>query len=200
MNSDIIFENIEELVDYVINEVENNEDKFITVIAKFDKAREIFKNVMMYEDINFELLHIESPEMDNYCGEFLLSFWMNDGFIEFGCEKMKNEHGSYIHPHGDITFLFGDCSSKIIPLCDDSTLYFVNIDDACDCGEWCCGNCDCGCHDTKNGVELSEINDGGLHGFSASKTNDDGFYNYSFYTSENLSKDDIRSMLKEFGF
>ena len=43
-NNDIIFENIEELVDYLVCEVEDNEDKFITVIAKFDEAKEFIKN------------------------------------------------------------------------------------------------------------------------------------------------------------
>lgn len=105
-------------------------------------------NAMLYGDINFDFLEIESPMIDNYEDEFVLSFWMNDGVLEIGCEKLKDEDGDYTSPCSDVVFLFGDCSSKIIPLCDESDLYFVNFDDEYDCDEEyrdCCF-CDC-CHD-----------------------------------------------------
>ena len=145
-SKDINFEYIEEFVDYVIDEVENDEDNFVTVIAKFDEAKEILKNAMTYDDVNFESLQIESPIMDNYCDEFVLSFWMNDGVLEMGCEKLKNEEGDYTNPCGDVVFLFDDCSSKIIPLCEGSKLYFVSIEDECDCDEDCDCECPCDCH------------------------------------------------------
>ena len=138
-SKDINFEYIEDFVDYVVNEVENDEDNFITVIAKFDEAKEILKNAMAYDYVNFESLQIESPIMDNYYDEFVLSFWMNDGILEIGCEKLKNENGNYTNPCGDVVFLFDNCSSKIIPLCEGLTLYFVSIEDECDC----CDYCDC---------------------------------------------------------
>ena len=145
-SKDINFEYIEEFVDYVIDETENDEDNFVTVIAKFDEAKEILKELMTYNDVNFELLQIESPIMDNYCDEFVLSLWMNDGVLEIGCEKLKNEDGEYTNPCGDVVFLFDNCSSKIIPLCDGSDLYFVNIEDECGCDENCDEKCPCDCH------------------------------------------------------
>lgn len=145
-SKDLNFEYIEEFVDYVIDEAENDEDNFVTVIAKFDEAKEILKDVMTYDDVNFESLQIESPIMDNYCDEFVLSFWMNDGVLEIGCEKLKNEEGDYANPCGDVVFLFDDCSSKIIPLCEGSMLYFVSIEDECDCDEDCDCECLCDCH------------------------------------------------------
>ena len=151
MNKDLNFEYIEELVDYIINEVESDEDAFITVIAKFDEAKEILKNVMIYDDVNFESLQIESPITDNYDDAFVISLWMNDGVLEIGCEKLKDDEGCYTNPCGDIVFLFSNCSSKIIPLCEGSDLYFVDIEDECDCGEECdeCCPCDCHCGDTE---------------------------------------------------
>ena len=145
-SKDLNFEYIEELVDYVIDEVENDEDNFVTVIAKFDEAKEILKNAMTYDDVNFESLQIESPIMDNYCDEFVLLFWMNDGVLEIGCEKLKNKEGDYTNPCGDVVFLFDNCSSKIIPLCEGSKLYFVSIEDECDCDEECDCECPCDCH------------------------------------------------------
>lgn len=200
MNKDINFEYIEEFVDYVINEVENDEDAFVTVIAKFDEAKEILKNLMLYEDVDFDFLEIEDPIMDNYYDEFVIFLWMNDGVLEIGCEKLKDDEGDYINPSGDIVFMFDNCSSKIIPLCEGSDLYFVNIEDDCDCEEECDEYCHCDCHCGDSYIEYSKTDDGELHGFTASKSTDNGYHSYSFYTSDNLSKKDIHDMLKEFGF
>lgn len=156
MNKDLYFEYIEEFVDYIIDEVENDEDNFVTVVAKFDEAKEILKEIMTYEDVNFEYLEIESPIIDNYNDEFVLSAWMNDGFLEIGCEKLKDEEGEYTNPCGDVVFLFSNCSSKIIPLCDGSALYFVNIDDECKCNEGydCCECCNEDC-DNLHAINIS---------------------------------------------
>ena len=197
MNKDINFEYIEEFVDYVIEEVEKDEDAFITVIAKFDEAKEILKNVMTYDDVNFESLQIESPIMDNYCSEFVISLWMNDGVLEIGCEKLKNDEGCYTNPCGDIIFLFSNCSSKIIPLCEGFDLYFVNFDEECDYNEECNGCCLCDC---RNNIEFFKTDDNELCGFTASKSMDNGYHSYSFYTNDILSESDIREILKKFGF
>ena len=175
-SKDINFEYIEEFVDYVIYEVENDEDNFVTVIAKFDEAKEILKNAMTYDDVNFESLQIESPIMDNYCDEFVLSFWMNDGVLEIGCEKLKNEDGEYTNPCGDVVFLFDDCSSKIIPLCDGSELYFVNIDDECDCDEECDCKCPCDCHKEEKEIAPTEKSHYSINGKPVSKAEFDKKY------------------------
>ena len=199
-SKDLNFEYIEELVGYIVEEVENDEDAFVTVIAKFDEAKEVLKSIMTYDDVDFESLQIESPIMDNYCDEFVISLWMNDGVLEIGCEKLKDEEGCYTNPCGDVVFLFSNCSSKIIPLCEGSDLYFVNIEDECNCDEECDECCPCDCHCGDSCVEYSHTDDGELHGFTASKSTGDGYHSYSFYTSENLSKGDIHNILKEFGF
>ena len=173
-SKDLNFEYIEDFVDYVVNEVENDEDKFVTVIAKFDEAKEIFKELMTYDDVNFESLQIESPIMDNYCDEFVLSLWMNDGVLEIGCEKLKNEEGEYTNPCGDAVFLFDNCSSKIIPLCEGAKLYFVNIEDECDCDEGCDEKCSCGCH--KEEKEIAPTSSYTINGKPVSKQEFDKKY------------------------
>ena len=200
MNKDINFEYIEEFVGYVIEEVENEEDAFVTVIAKFDEAKEILKNIIAYEDVNFESLQIESPIMDNYDDAFVISLWMNDGVLEIGCEKLKDEEGCYTNPCGDVVFMFDNCSSKIISLCEGSDLYIVEIEDECDCNEKCDECCSCDCHCGDSYVKYSKTDDGELHGFIASKSTDNECHSYSFYTSDKLSENDIQDVLKKFGF
>ena len=159
MNKDLYVDDIEEFVDYIIADVEHDEDVFVEIIAKFDVAKEILKYIISYGDVDFEFLEIESPMTGDYDDEFIMSLWMNDGVIQVGCEKLKGENGDYTTPCADITYLFDDCSSKIIPLCEGSELYFVNIEDGCDCDEECCGCCPCDCHSNE-------------------------YYSFSFYTDD----------------
>ena len=114
--------------------------------------------------------------MDNYYDEFVLSFWMNDGVLEIGCEKLKNEEGDYTNPCGDVVFLFDDCSSKIIPLCDGSELYFVNIDDECDCDEECDCKCPCDCRNEDKELSTTEKSHYSINGKSVSKEEFDKKY------------------------
>lgn len=139
-SKDINFEYIEEFVDYLVEKVEDNDELFATIVCKFNEAKEIIKYLMMFEDIDFENIYLESPDEKGYTDEFCMEFWCNDGVVNFSCDPLK-VNGEYENPCGDETYLFDDCSSKIIPLCDGSELYFVNIDDECDCDE----ECDCKC-------------------------------------------------------
>ena len=194
MNKDLNFEYIEDFADYIIGKIEEDEELFISVIGKFETIKLILKEVMMYEFVDFESIEIENELIDNYTDEFILSLWMNDGVIEVGCEKLKR-HGEYINPCGDETYLMEDCSSKVIPLCEDSDLYFVSFCDECDCDEDC-DKCDCcgAC------AEIEELNDKDIHGFTIDESTGNGYHRYSFYTSDSLNKSDIYKMLKDFGF
>lgn len=104
---------------------------------------------MVYDFVDFGIIEIESEIIDNYADEFVLSLWMNDGVLEIGCEKLKRD-GEYVCPCGDETYLFEDCSSKIIPLCEGRDLYFVNFDGECDCDEFCSYDCHCGDREITN--------------------------------------------------
>lgn len=200
MKSDIYFEYIEDLADYVINKLEEDEELYITVIGKFAEMKIMLREFMMYEFVNYESLCIESPIAGNYSDEFVLSLWLNDGILEIGCEKLKNKKGNYTSPCGDIIFLFDNCSSKIIPLCEDSPIYYVAIDEECDCDEDCEDNCLCDCHNNDIYVECSTDADGDPYGFTASKTDNNGYYTFSYRTNGKLSEKDICDMLEEFGF
>lgn len=61
-------------------------------------------------------------------------------------------------------------------------------------------DCDCCCDDDSDLVEYSENKDGDMHGFTASKSDNNRYYSCSFYSSEKLDKNDIQKMLKDMGF
>ena len=197
MNKDLYFESVEEFADCIIERVNGDSELFVAVVGKYENIKPLLKEIMAYDFVDFDSIEIVSEDIDDYADEFVLSIWKSGCDIEVGCEKIKR-CGEYIDFCGDETYLFEDCSSKIIPLCEDSDLYFVNFDEACGCDDVCCGRCECEyCNDCS---EYEEDEDDDIHGFTASKSTDNGYYSYSFYTSDALSGADIRSMLRELGF
>lgn len=168
-NKDLNFEYIEEFVDYLVEKVEDNDELFATVVCKFNEAKEIIKYLMMFEDIDFENIYLESPDEKGYMDEFCMEFWYNDGVVNFSCDPLK-VNGKYENPCGDETYLFDDCSSKIIPLCEGSKLYFVSIDDECDC------ECPCDCNKEDKELSTTEKSHYSINGESVSKEQFDKKY------------------------
>ena len=175
MNKDLSFECVEDFADYIVEKLEFDEELFLSIIGKFEEIKSVIKEIFCIAEVDFENLNIESSFVSGYEDEYILDCWRDDGVIQIGCEPAKRD-GKYLNLTGDETFLFGDCSSKIIPLCEDSGLYFVNIEDEYGCGKECCGCCDCECYKDKDGSI------------------------FSYYTNDKLSKEDIYYILKECGF
>ena len=145
MNKDLNFEYIEDFAEYIVSRVEEDEELFVTVVGKFEEIKNIIKEIMCIAEVDFENLLIESPIMGGYEDEYVLDCWYDDGVVQIGCEPAKRD-GKYLRLTGDETYLLEDCSSKVIPLCEGSKLYFVNIDAECLCDECCDEDCPCECH------------------------------------------------------
>lgn len=90
----------------------------------------------------------------------------------------------------------GDIEQNIIDYCvnGDKEVILFGQEDDCD-GD--CKNCDC--HDDTY-RHTSEDEDGNTHGFTASRSDGDSYMSYSYYSSDELSHEDIQKMLKAFGF
>lgn len=90
----------------------------------------------------------------------------------------------------------GDIKQDIIDYCvnEDKEVILFGQEDECD------GECDnCPAHD-KTYLHTSEGEDGNTHGFTASRSDGDSYMSYSYYSSDELSHEDIQKMLKAFGF
>ena len=198
-SKDLYFEYIEDFADYIVEKVECDEELFVSVVGKFEEIKNIIKEIFVIAEVDFESINIESSIINNYKDEYVLDCWCDDGIIQIGCESAKRD-GKYFNLAGDETYLLEDCSSKIIPLCEGSNLYFVNIEDKCGCDDECCGCCDCSCCEDSVLVEYSTDNNGDIHGFVASKSGKDGYYSVAHYTDDKLIIDDVSSMLKKYGF
>ena len=150
MNKDLNFEYIEDFADYIVERIELDEKLFVSVVGKFEEIKNIIKEMFCISEVDFESINIESPIMNNYEDEYVLDCWCDDGVVQIGCEPIKKD-GKYLNLSGDETYLLDNVSSKIIPLCEGSDLYFVNIEDECDCDDECdeCCPCECHCGDTE---------------------------------------------------
>lgn len=90
----------------------------------------------------------------------------------------------------------GDIEQNIIDYCvnEDKEVILFGQEDNCD------GDCEnCPVHD-ETYLHTSEDEDGNTHGFTASKSDGDSYMSYSYYSSDELSHEDIQKMLKAFGF
>ena len=92
----------------------------------------------------------------------------------------------------------GDIEQNIIDYCvnEDKEVILFSQEDDCD------GNCEnCPAHDeTYLHTSEDEDEDENTHGFTASRSDGDSYMSYSYYSSDELSHEDIQKMLKAFGF
>ena len=199
MSKDLHFEYIEGFADYIVERVELDEELFVSVVGKFEEIKNLIKEIFCIAEVDFENINLVSSVMNDYEDEYVLDCWCDDGIVQISCEPAKRD-GKYLNLIGDETYLLDNVSSKIIPLCECSDLYFVNIEDDYDYCEGCDGCCSCPCSEGDILVECFDDKNGNTHGFTASKTDDNGVYSFSYCTNNSLSEDDIYSLLEEYGF
>lgn len=195
----IHFDYIEELCEKILDRLETDEDTWVSVVGKYDDIRAFIKDLLTYDDVNFDCLDICNPKCNDYTSEYVVDIWATDGKIVFDCEPAKVDD-EYDYYKGDVLYMLDGTKQALANNCEYDEKYFVIIgederEDECDYDTYpCCGG------KKEVAVEYSKGADGKLHGFSASKSTDNGYHSYSFLTNSVLAKDDIRHMLDELGF
>lgn len=179
---------------------ENFED--IAVIAKPDEVKEIFKELVC---IGYDICDItyERMDWDGYNDEYVLSLNHEGIWLE----KFKRENG-YYKEEAPVIYVLSNCSSKAIPYCKGKTVYEVivgeiedDVDDENEDDEFYYDDCDLNeCLHCGSKLDYDEINENGMHGFTAEKSDGESYMRYSLYTTTDLSKADIQSLLQEAGF
>lgn len=182
---------VEDIVEIYINRLYHT-DKTVGVVVNKELAEYILDNLIRLDDTSIK--EIDLVDYMNI-GEYLVSVDDN-GVItvvpieDFGV--LDKTDVFYIDMDGDI-------SQDIIDYCvneDKEVILFGqdDVDDECD------GDCEnCSTHDDTY-LHTSEDKDGNTHGFTASRSDGDSYMSYSFYSSDELSHEDIQKILKVFGF
>lgn len=170
----------------------NDEYNSVDIVVKYENAKEIIRELI---GIGYGIAFIDgfgNPEWIGYDDAFTVSLLDN----EIWCEPVKRKDG-YIFVEADVVYIFDDCNSKIIPKIEADEVYEVEIGNEYDN---CDGNCEnCNCHD-ETYLHTSQDKDENTHGFTASRADGDSYMRYSYYSSDELSHEDIQKMLKAFGF
>lgn len=176
-------------------------DIFINRLHHTDKTVGIAVNKEIAEYILDELVKIDETSIKEVCfvdniniNEYLVSVDDNEWI-----RVIPVDNHSVID---DVDIVYIDMDGDIS---QDVINYYVNKDkevilfgqeDDCECD----GECEnCPAHDDTY-LHTSEDEDGNTHGFTASRSDGDSYMSYSYYSSDELSHEDIQKMLKAFGF
>lgn len=181
------------------NKVEDITDIFINRLYHTDKTVGIVVNKEIAEyilDILIRLDETSIKEIDlvDYMNvdEYLVS--VDDGDVI----TVVPIDGFGVLDKTDIFYIDmdGDISQDIIDYCVNEGKEVILFGQE----EYCDGDCkNCPTHN-ETYLHTSEDEDGNTHGFTASKSDGDSYMSYSYYSSDELSHEDIQKMLKAFGF
>ena len=181
------YESIEEFCEEVngcIETVHNtNEDKYVSVVAKYEEAKQIIRELIYY-DYEIAQIEVNDPNWDDYDAEYEISVINGKIF----CSKMKS-NDKYLASYASVVFFMENVNSKCIKSFPESVFeYEVQINDDCDC------NIEDGDEDYEDGDFSSFLpccEDDGLHGFTYSKSDDNGYVSHSFYSTDPVMSYDL---------
>lgn len=179
---------VDDIISIYINRLYHT-DKTVGVIVNKEIAEYILDILIRLDETSIkEIDLVDYMEVD----EYLVSV-DDDGYIT--CVPIEDY---VVLDKTDIFYIDmdGDIEQDIIDYCvnEDKEVILFGQEDNCDDD---CKNCNC--HD-KTYLHTSEDEDRNAHGFTASRSDGDSYVSYSYYSSDELSHEDIQKMLKAFGF
>lgn len=189
---DIQMIDLEDKVDDIISIYINRlyyTDKTVGVVVNKEIAEYILDNLIRLDETSIK--EIDLVDYMNI-GEYLVS--VDDG----GVITVVPIEDFSVLDKTDIFYIDmdGDISQDIIDYCvnEDKEVILFGQEDNCD------GDCEnCNCHN-ETYLHTSEDEDENTHGFTVNRSDGDSYVSYSYYSSDELSHEDIQKMLKTFGF
>lgn len=176
---------VDDIVEIYINRLYNT-DKTVGVIVNKEIAEYILDILIRLDETSIK--EIDLVDYMNI-GEYLVSVDDNGVITVIPIEDFG------VLDKTDIFYIDmdGDIEQNIIDYCvneDKEVILFGQVDNDCE---------NCPAHD-ETYLHTSEDEDGNTHGFTASRSDGDSYVSYSYYSSDELSHEDIQKMLKAFGF
>lgn len=181
---------IEDITDIFINRLYHT-DKTVGVVVNKEIAEYILDELVKIDETSIkEVDLVDYMEVE----EYLVSV-NDDGYIT--CVPIEDY---VVLDKTDIVYIDmdGDILQNVIDYCvnEDKEVILFGQEDNCDDD---CKNCPA--HDeTYLHTSKDEDEDGNAHGFTVSRSDGDSYMSYSYYSSDELSHEDIQKMLKAFGF
>ena len=179
---------VEDIVEIYINRLYNT-DKTVGVIVNKELAEYILDNLIRLDETSIK--EIDLVDYMNI-GEYLVSVDDNGVITVVPIEDFG------VLDKTDIFYIDmdGDIKQDVIDYCvnEDKEVILFGQKDNYECDYENCPD-----HD-ETYLHTSEDEDGNTHGFTASRSDGDSYMSYSYYSSDELSHEDIQKMLKAFGF
>lgn len=176
--------------DYIWDNTFEDEYPVVSAYVKCEEAKLLVERLIEFGNPIGAILELEDYEMSHYDKEYVV-YLSEDGVT---CEKIHSEDG-YYNGGGDISFVHEDCSSKMLSHIDSKVIYEFAVGECDDDYEDCDCDCDCdecyGCDECDDSTELTED----THGFTISNSDENGYYSYSFYSTD---KNLVSEMTKRF--
>ena len=179
------YEDIEELCEDVVDTYESLENDLptVSVIAKFDEAREVVAGLCSLGYLPYSV----NIDPEEYWDEYLVELTEDGIYVE----EFKRESG-YFNCESDYVFVLDNCSSKVIAKVDaEHSVYEVSIGE-CDDFEFAFEE------DDDEECEVSVDSEEDMHGFTVSRNSDDGYSSLSFYSTEKLCACEMQQLLDIF--
>lgn len=185
---------VDDIVEIYINRLYNT-DKTVGVIVNKEIAEYILDILIRLDETSIK--EIDLVDYMNI-GEYLVSVDDNGVITVIPIEDFG------VLDKTDIFYIDmdGDVSQVIIDYCvnEDKEVILFGQEDNCECygncGSYILNESD----KDKYEIYTSDDENGNTHGFTASRADGDSYVSYSYYSSDELSHEDIQKMLKAFGF
>ena len=187
------FRDFESLIDDVIDRIEYSEEYLsISIIGKYEEIRQLLSAVISNHDVSIEDIELCSENCNGYIDEYLLAIYEDEDIgIVVGCEPLK-KNGRYFNYGADMVYILENCSSTVQHYCETDDVRCAVIGEVPDkdCSE---------CHNTPTRtLKFAKDEDGNIHGFSYSKSDNDSYTECSYYSSTNISNKQLKEMFAEF--
>lgn len=192
------FENVEELCEEVnctFEYLDKNDYPCVTIVAKYDEARQILSGLCILDYIPFSIeLHHE--EWEGYSDEYLIELTNKGIFCKRA--KLKDE---YLNIEASYVYILEDCNSKILSKIKSNHVYEVRFgveDGEIDFDEFDDYDED-DYNDFDYGLECCDCCDDDMHGFTAHRNDGNGYSSVSFYSTEKLNTGEMKDIMRIFG-
>ena len=167
-----------EIYNDIVDDLKDS-DAHAEIIANYDEAREIIKELIFY---GYEIAYIDiaDPTLDEYNDEFSIA--VIEGKI--WCEKARVDE---IYPFSDATIVYfiDDVNHKVTSAYDKNTvMYEVHIVDEED--------------EVESDISIANEDDG-MHGFTVTQSDEHGCSTYSYYSTDTIDGYTLEKLLDIFG-
>jgi len=181
------YKSIDELVSEIFEYVETKYES-VAIVAYPKVASAIMDTIFSDYVVYPKFIHYDIDYEDEY------AITIDENYCIY-MEPIKDSQ-EYSMVDADMLLLHEDIKSSFLRFQNENCNYKMFEVANGECDYDCCEECSDELVD-----EFAKVDeDTEIHGFTIKKNDGDKFASYSFYTSEIIDKDDIRTIIKDFGF